>query len=52
MKSMNNYCPLLDRIVKIKSDKEEKDKGFSQHIALCQKEKKVCNGNCEGCSLL
>ncbi len=52
MKSMSHYCPILNRVVKIKSEVEEGNKSFSQHTPICQKEKKACNGNCEGCSLM
>ena len=52
MKPVSNYCPVLDRIVKVKSNKEESEKGFSQHTPICQTEKKICNGSCEGCSLM
>lgn len=52
MKSISHYCPILDRIVKIKGEREEDNKKFSKHTAICQEEKSKCSGNCEGCSLM
>ncbi len=52
MKSISRYCPILDRIVKIKGEGEENSKKYCEHTAICQEEKSECNGNCEGCSIM
>ncbi len=46
------YCPILGRMVKEKSDCEQKIKNISRDVPICQLEKNVCNGNCKGCSML
>lgn len=52
MESMSHYCPILDRRVKIKNEKAENNKRVGEHIAISQTGKKVCDGNCKGCSLM
>ena len=52
MSSATKYCPILGRRVKIKSECEDKKKEMARDVAVCQTEKKVCNGNCQGCSML
>ena len=52
MEPMSRYCPVLDRIVKVKSEMEEEKRKPVSHVAICQKEKKVCNGDCNGCFMM
>ena len=52
MSSQSHYCPIMGKRVKIKGDYKEAPKNINRHTALCQNNKKECDGNCSGCSVM
>lgn len=52
MSSQSHYCPIMGKRVKVKGDYKEAPKNINRHTALCQNNKKECDGNCSGCAVM
>lgn len=52
MSSSSHYCPILGKQVKVKGDYKETPKTTDRHTAMCQNNKKECDGNCGGCAAM
>jgi hypothetical protein len=42
----------MGKRVKIRGDYKEAPKNINRHTALCQSNKKECDGNCSGCAVM
>ena len=52
MSNQSHFCPLLSKKVKIKGDLKAPPKNLQRHSAICQNNRKECDGNCQGCMIL
>lgn len=52
MSGSSHYCPVLGKRVKVKGEFKEAPRSINRHSAMCQNNKKECDGKCEGCSIM